>query len=80
MQRMLEERFTVKVAIVGHGEGEEKEGKVLNRIVRATQEGWEYEADQRHAEIIVRDLGLDKCSGVVMPSGQSGQVHSLQRY
>ena len=22
----------------------------------------------------------DDCSGVVMPSGQSGQVHSLQRY
>ena len=29
--------------------------------------GIEYEADQRHAEIIVRDLELQSCSGVVTP-------------
>ena len=31
------------------GEEERKESRILNRIVRWTPSGWEYEADQRHA-------------------------------
>ena len=63
----LEKRFTVKVEVAGHGEGEMKEVKVLNRVVTATEEGWEYEADQRHAEIIVKEMGVDGSSGVGSP-------------
>ncbi len=31
--------------------------RILNRFVIVTERGLEYEADQRHAELIVRDLG-----------------------
>ena len=31
---------------------------ILNRIVTITEEGIEYESDQRHAEIIVKQMGL----------------------
>ncbi len=42
--------------------------RVLNRVAISTKEGIEYEADQRHAEIIVRDKGLKEHSkGVTMP-------------
>ena len=37
--------------------------KILTTIVRATSEGWEYEPDQRHAEIIVQELGLEEYLG-----------------
>ena len=33
--------------------------RILNRVIEWTSEGIEYEADQRHAEIIIRDVGLD---------------------
>ena len=33
-----------------------QEGKALNRVIRYTERGIEYEADQRHAEIIVDQL------------------------
>ena len=41
----------MKTVIATHGEAAEivKEGKILNRVIRATPEEWEYECDQRHA-------------------------------
>ena len=47
------------------------EGKVLNRIIRNTTAGWEIEADPRHAELVVEQLGLTDEKGVVTP-GISG--------
>ena len=46
-----------------------------------TENGLEYEADQRHAEILMRDMGIDESSkGVVTPgvsvaeAGQTGEI------
>ena len=39
LKRQLESRFEVKTTIVGHRPDEAAEGKVLNRIVRATPSG-----------------------------------------
>ncbi len=42
--------------------------RILNRIVTVTENGLEYEADRRHAEILKRDMGIDESSkGVVTP-------------
>ena len=47
---------------------DDKSIRILNRVVSWTAAGIEYEADQRHAEIIIRDLGLDaKSKGVCTP-------------
>ena len=45
---------------VGHSgrPGIVDEAKFLNRVMRAVPEGWEYECDQRHAEIILEELQL----------------------
>ena len=39
----LEGRFELKTNIVGKGPDEKKEARILNRIVRITDGGWEYE-------------------------------------
>ncbi len=65
--KMLEQRFEVKTKVIGRGKGEDKEGKVLNRVIRVTEEGWEYEADQRHGEMIVNTLNLQEAKGVSSP-------------
>ena len=54
----LESRFEIKTSVIGTGVGEVREARVLNRILRITERGWDYEPDQRHAEIIVEQLGL----------------------
>ena len=64
----LEGRFEIKTKILGGGLGEEKEGRVLNRVIRVTENGWEYEPDQRHADIIVEAMGLREGKGVLTPT------------
>ncbi len=57
-------RFEIKTKVVGRGKGEVHEARILNRIIRVTPQGWEYEADQRHGEIVVEALGLEGARGV----------------
>ena len=45
---------------LGPGGKEENQSiRILNRIIEWNREGVWYEADQRHAEIIVRELSLE---------------------
>jgi hypothetical protein len=55
LQSRLESEFEMKTVIAGHSgaKGVVREAKILNRVVRAVPAGWEYECDQRHAEIIL---------------------------
>jgi hypothetical protein len=53
----MHERFLLKeLGRLGGGEGELRELRVLNRVIRWTPEGLKYEADPRHAEIVVRGV------------------------
>jgi len=63
----LEGRFEIKTSVIGTGVGEVQEARVLNRIIRITSNGWEYEPDQRHAEMIVEQLGLKEAKAVETP-------------
>ena len=45
---------------MGPGEKDQKSMRILNRVIEWTDVGISYEADQRHAEIIVKQLGLEK--------------------
>ena len=51
----------------------DREGKVLNRIVRCVSEGWEVEADPRHAELIVEQLGIGSSRSLSSP-GVDGEA------
>ncbi len=55
---------------------------MLNRIATVTENGLEYEADQRHAEILMRDVGVVEGSkGVATPgvsAGEGGQAREVQ--
>ena len=52
---------------LGRGEGDLKEMRVLNRIVRIDDHGLRYEADPRHVELLARSLNLEQCRHVVTP-------------
>ena len=47
--------------------GYKAEGKVLKRLIRRTKEGWEIEADPRHADLVVKQLGLKDDKGIGTP-------------
>ena len=67
LKERLKNRFEIKSATIGSGPGEAREARILNRIVRVTQEGWEYEPDGRHVEILVRELNLTEAKGLSTP-------------
>ena len=62
----------IKTQRIGKGKtrkGEEKkqQGQVLNRGVRRTYDRWELEAELRHAELIIEQLGLVDGNAVSTP-------------
>ena len=67
MSNKLEKKYELTVEILGPDQGQNKEVRVLNRILRWTSEGIEYEADPRHAEIILQQLNIEACKPVVTP-------------
>ncbi len=75
LRKALEEAFDIREThVIGHEDGDEKEGKVLNRILRAGEHGWELEADPRHAELLIQQLELEGCKGVSSPGTESSDA------
>ena len=67
LKSKLEVEFEVKSKIVGAASHLEKEAKVLNRVLRIAESGWELEADQRHVELVIEDLKLGEAKGLAVP-------------
>ena len=64
----LASRFEIKRrGHIGESEGCIQEIRILNRILRLTESGLRYEADPRHAEMLVKALGLTDASSVLTP-------------
>ena len=60
IRKALEGKYKLKVQTLGARKECTREIRVLNKVVRYTDTGIELEADPRHAEIVVRDLGLSE--------------------
>ena len=68
LKACMESKFEIKSEMLGPTPGvHQQEIRVLNRILRWTKEGIVYEPDQRHAEIVVRELGLENAKPVSTP-------------
>ena len=77
---MLREKYELKEAArLGPAPEDDKEARILNRIVRWTKDGIEYEADPRQVEKFLEDLDFagEGVKGVVTP-GLKIQAHQLQ--
>ena len=60
IRRAPEGGFKMETTIVSHSRatGIVKEVEILNRTIRTTPRDWEYERDQRYAQVPVEQLGL----------------------
>ena len=50
--------------MLGPGKEDLQQVRVLNRVLTWTKDGISYEADPRHAEIVIDELGLKDANGV----------------
>ena len=62
---------------LGTGCDDLKEMRVLNRIVRVTEHGILYEADPRHAEMLIRAFHLGDSKPVVTPEMKTSVMKML---
>ena len=72
MRSLLDERYECRmVGCLRPDESDDKEIGVLNRILRYSEDDGpevQIECGARHAEMVVRDLGLEKANAVATPS------------
>ena len=67
LQAELEKAYELKTQRISSRKGCTTEGKVLNRIVRWTKEGYELEGDPSHAELVVEQLELGNAAPLISP-------------
>ena len=76
MRDQLVAKFEMKTTMVVHS-GEPDvvtEGKILNRIVRATASGWDFECDQRHVEVLIEELDLKNAKSLSAPGADDSHA------
>ncbi len=67
----LQKVYELKVrATLGPDPNDDKSVRILNRILSWNEQGIQYEPDQRHVEIVIKALGLEKGKSVVTPAVQ----------
>ena len=77
MSAELSKQFSIKDrGILGPDEGDLKEIRLLNRIIAWEPDGIRYEADQRHAEVLVNSLNLQEGKGAPTPGLQESSRDS----
>ena len=60
-------------------DGEVREARILNRVIRVTPQGWEYEADQRHADLIIQETGAANMSSLTHPGGEEKMLEEEEK-
>ena len=67
MEVQLQASYEIQTQKLGLDECCVTEGKVLNRIVRCDGIGWTLEADPRHAELVIEQLGVGDLRAAATP-------------
>ena len=60
-------KYEIKAEFLGPDAGQSTEIRVLNRVLRWTEAGVEYEPDQRHAEIIMKSMEVQNSKPLTTP-------------
>ena len=74
VENALAHKYKIKVETLGLGEGDKKEIRVLNRVIRMSKnDGVSLEADPRHAERVIREMGVEEAKASPIP-GTKGEA------
>ena len=73
--------MTIEVNIrgrLGNGSKDDKSMRILNRIIWWTNTGIDIEADPRHVEILIKEMGLGEANPVITPGAKGREGRSEQ--
>ena len=74
LETQLTEKYEIKTSRIGHGKHCSAEGQIPNMVARATSDAFELEADPRHEELIIEQLGLQNAKGVLITGTDDPEV------
>ena len=74
----LEKAYEIQTQHIGYAKGRPREGKVLNRILRCTEGGFEIEADPRHAELVMEQMQVEAEKSVSTPGVSGAEEDDLE--
>ena len=58
--KVMETKYEIKVrAMLGPEAGDDKEVRILNRVVRWEKDRTVYEGEEKHAQVVIREMGLE---------------------
>ena len=76
VESLLRAKYIVKMrGVMGPEPADAKEVDILNRVVRWGASELQYEADPRHVENILRDMGMETCNGGTVPGAKEEGKH-----
>ena len=80
LNQQLQQHFELKTENLAPdaAAGEVQEIRFLNRVLRWTQQGLTWEADPRHSEMVVRQLGLENSRSVATPGVKEGDNKTMR--
>ena len=67
LHEAISKEFDIKSETLGPGNGEVREVQFLGRIIKWTQEGYEYECDPKHAKIMLEEWNMQDSRSVTSP-------------
>ena len=71
-KKEVEKKYGLNTQLLGPDAKDSPQVRVVNRILTWTTRGVDYGADPRHAELVMKDLGLDQAKGVTTPGTKEG--------
>ena len=79
LKNMLSKKYAIKTTIIGEDEKYAKEVRIQNRIVRwHPGEGVTIEADPRHAQLLIRNTGVENKKVVTTPGTKVVEDHEQE--
>ena len=61
--KVMEQRYEIKVrAMLGPDAGDDKEVRILSRLVRWEKDRIVYEGGEKHSQVVIREMGLEEGS------------------
>lgn len=67
LEQRLKDKYEIKTKWLGHKQDLQGEVRFFNRVMIWDQHGIGYEADPRHVEVMLSELGLNDCTFATIP-------------
>ena len=72
-------RYEIKSELMGPAAGDNKSVRILNRILQWSESGLELEADQRHAELVIKYAEHDNNAKPVGSPGERSRLKTEKK-